>query len=255
MSASIAYIVLLLALCIVLPVYAVLTGKDTKKKFEEAPEKKVIYYRQIIVIQLILATLVFTSMALNGDNIDLIGLAFFKKPIWVLTLISATLIIFWLLNQIKLKPEDFDKLSSKYKDVDFLLPASRREYQWSIAVSYAAGICEEIAFRGFLYWQLLNYMPSVPSVFIVNIVFALSHYSTNLKNMIAAFILGSLLSISFIFTGSLWLAMLVHILVDIYSFTTGWQFSLLKQAHANREMVLKLILVLPSCLRHGFLQI
>ena len=108
--------------------------------------------------------------------------------------------------------------------IKFLLPSTAEEYRWSIAVSFAAGICEEIVFRGFLYWQMVQWLPVIPAIIITNLIFGLCHFATGLKNASLAFGLGVLLSFLFLYTESLWWLMLIHVLIDIYSMTKGKRF-------------------------------
>jgi membrane protease YdiL (CAAX protease family) len=67
------------------------------------------------------------------------------------------------------------------------------------------------------------------AVCIVNVIFGLSHYSTKRKNTFYAFALGAAWSVVYILTGSLWLAMLAHIAIDVHSFTMAYRLLRMKK--------------------------
>ena len=124
-----------------------------------------------------------------------------------------------MINKIEIDPSQTDQLASKYKDVIFLLPASLKEYKWAIVTSFAAGICEEIVFRGFMFLQLNQYLPLVPALILTNLVFALPHYATGIKNALTTFMLGLFWSLSYLLTDTLAFAIFTHILIDMHSST------------------------------------
>ena len=111
-----------------------------------------------------------------------------------------------------------------------------------IFVSFVAGICEEIIYRGFLLWFLTNYIPIVPAVILANLPFGLAHLtSTGIKNSVQAFILALVFTGAFLLTQSLWLPILLHILVDLYASTLSYNSSQMmviknSQTHEIKEV-------------------
>ncbi|MGI9544525.1 MAG: CPBP family intramembrane glutamic endopeptidase [Cyclobacteriaceae bacterium] len=204
---------------IVYPAYAIISAKSTRQMLTEEPDKKVSVYKSTAVLQLILSGLIFLCIAIAGDNITIIGLSFLRDPQRLLLLLVVCWVGLWLLNKMEIPPHKTDRLISQFKDVLFILPANVREYQWATALSFIAGTLEEIIFRGFLYWQLHQYLPLVPAMIITNVVFASAHYVTKIKNVMLTFILGIFFSISYVLSGTLWIAICCHILVDLYSTT------------------------------------
>jgi membrane protease YdiL (CAAX protease family) len=98
-----------------------------------------------------------------------------------------------------------------------LLPRSEAEKRRWVAVSATAGICEEIVFRGFLFYYLQQviglslYGAIVSSSFI----FAISHYYQGLNNVVRIGLVGLLLAILYAVTDSLVLPIALHILLDL----------------------------------------
>ena len=221
---SISYLLLLFILGILFPINGVLSGKRIKEFLSTNPQGKMIFYRQTIIIQFVLATLVFAAMAFNRDSLDEIGLSFFRQPLLVLGLLAICFLGWWLLWNYRFAPRRLRRSIERDAAVKFLFPTTKQEYHWSIGVSFAAGISEEIVFRGFLYWQLAQFLPIIPSIILANLVFGLCHYGTGPKNAFLAFSLGVLLSILFLYTDSLFFLMIIHVLVDIYSMTKGKRY-------------------------------
>ena len=187
--------------------------------FLKNPEAKAGFFKQSIILLTVLATFIVIALVLNKHDLDDIGLAFLKDLRWVAGLLGVPLIWLWLVNKIKITGTRNDKVRRQYADVIDLLPKTAYQYKWGIGLSFAAGIFEEIIYRGFLFWQLNEFMPTVLAVIVANFIFGLSHYATKFKNASRAFLLGMVWSLSFLFTGSLWLAMITHIAIDLFSMT------------------------------------
>lgn len=213
------YIIATVIIGIFYPAYAILDGKSTRQMLIASPPKKVYVYKFTGVLQLILSGLIFIFIFINDDSIDSIGLSFLRKPIWSLLLVGICWIFLWLLNKIEIASKKRAHLVSQYKDVLYIVPTTIREYKWAVLLSFVAGTLEEIMFRGFLFWQLHQYLPLIPAIIITNIVFAIAHFATKLKNVLIAFMLGIFFSTTYVLTESLWIAICTHVLVDLYSAT------------------------------------
>ncbi|MFY0599987.1 MAG: CPBP family intramembrane metalloprotease [Cyclobacteriaceae bacterium] len=218
-----SYSIIFLIVGILIPVITALQGAKVKKLLEASPEKRVAVYQKTVVMLTALAGLIFIGMAINQDNIDIIGLGFIAEPYWLIGLFICSIGGLLAIQKIKVKESDIDKLMRKYKEVIYILPSNLLEYKWMIAVSFVAGIAEEIIFRGFIYWMLVQYMHWTLAMIIMSVLFSISHWGTGIKNVISTLLLSFLWGTSLWLTGSLWLAMLTHILVDLYSGTLAYK--------------------------------
>ena len=225
MEVHISYLILAALVGVIIPIYSVIGGgQKVREILLESPEMKVMVYQQSIIFQWVMTALILGALAFNGDSVDRIGLVFLRHPLWVIGLILAGIAGLWLFRQVEIPPINIEKFRKRNQGVLYLLPITERDYRWAMALSLTAGICEEIIFRGFLFWQLHQFLPLIPSILIVNVLFALSHFATKMKNVVLAFVFGVVCSATFIWTNSLWLAMLLHMLVDFYSLTRGKQY-------------------------------
>ncbi len=102
--------------------------------------------------------------------------------------------------------------------VNGLIPRTRREKGYFTATALAAGVCEEIVFRGFLLYLLGRIFPEL-SLFLLaalaGIGFGAAHFYQGVKGVIKTGLLGILFGFLYISTGSLYLCMAVHFLFDI----------------------------------------
>jgi membrane protease YdiL (CAAX protease family) len=98
-----------------------------------------------------------------------------------------------------------------------LPPMERHPIFLPILIGVAAGVCEEILFRGPIQRGLLRRMPQLTAVVIASILFAAAHldlYGLPIRTM-----LGILLGWIVIRTGSIFPAMVMHAVYDITQLT------------------------------------
>ncbi|MEO9801960.1 MAG: CPBP family intramembrane glutamic endopeptidase [Reichenbachiella sp.] len=203
---------------ILFPGYALIYGGKTHQLLSMHPDKKA-HVMQVTAIQLIvLAVIALSPIFFGQDTLNSVGLDFITKPFWMLGLFIISFFGLWLFHQIKVTPESARKFKSENEPISFLFPDTHREYQYTILVSFVAGVCEEIIYRGFLLSFMLSYISLIPAILLANLPFALAHLSsTGLKNSMQAFILAMIFTAAFLLTESLWLSILLHILVDLYA--------------------------------------
>jgi len=147
----------------------------------------------------------------------------------VSALIVICVLAYFTFTHMPISDARADKLTKTYKDIMYLMPANKKQYNASVLVSIIAGVCEEIIFRGFLYWQLQQYMPVYLAFILTNVLFGLGHAGTKLKNALMTFVLGIIFSTVYVLTESLWSAIVLHIIVDFQSMINGYKLKIKKQ--------------------------
>ncbi|MCP8891779.1 CPBP family intramembrane glutamic endopeptidase [Sphingomonas faeni] len=103
-------------------------------------------------------------------------------------------------------------------NVGSLLPRNRAEIAHAAAMSIAAGISEELAFRLFL--PLLVALVSGNAFVAFGVAIALfgaMHLYQGRAGVIATTLVGALMAAIYLMSGELWLAMLLHALIDLNS--------------------------------------
>lgn len=102
-----------------------------------------------------------------------------------------------------------------------MLPHTSGERLLFLLLSFTAGICEEVTFRGFLSWSLLQIVrflggqwPLWAGLILSTIIFGLAHCYQGWKGVLRTGYTGGVFAILYIWTGSLLLPILCHILID-----------------------------------------
>lgn len=110
------------------------------------------------------------------------------------------------------------KAAKAAQRLSFLLPSSGDERRWWIGVCVAAGVCEEIIYRGFL----LHYFHASPlhlsltwALAASSIVFGIGHLYQGATGAVSTVVVGFLLGVVFLVTGSLMVPMIAHALLDL----------------------------------------
>jgi membrane protease YdiL (CAAX protease family) len=97
-----------------------------------------------------------------------------------------------------------------------IIPVTKPEKAVFCGLSITAGICEELAFRGFLLTAVALASGSVPAgVLLSSIAFGALHAHQNAAGTARAALLGAALCIPLLVTGSIYPSMAAHALIDI----------------------------------------
>jgi membrane protease YdiL (CAAX protease family) len=111
-----------------------------------------------------------------------------------------------------------EKILRAFQRLAFILPVTQEERAWFALVSVTAGICEEVLYRGFL----IRYLSDGPwhaglwiALAIASVSFGLGHGYQGLSGIIGTGLLGAVMAVIFLTTGSLWLSMALHAIIDL----------------------------------------
>lgn len=101
---------------------------------------------------------------------------------------------------------------------DALLPSNRSERRTFAIVAVTAGICEELLYRGVVLYALRHTFPHLAlagAVIISALIFGLGHAYQGWVGVLATAVLGAVLAVVYVATGSLLVPISVHILLDL----------------------------------------
>jgi membrane protease YdiL (CAAX protease family) len=108
-----------------------------------------------------------------------------------------------------------------------LMPRDAGETRAFLVLSGAAAVCEEYIFRGFLLWALTGWTGSVWfAAGVVSLSFGLAHGYQKLAGILRAALLGILLAVPTILTGSLFPAIVAHFWINAAVGLGGWRLLL-----------------------------
>jgi membrane protease YdiL (CAAX protease family) len=109
------------------------------------------------------------------------------------------------------------------------MPENPKEFRLWAVIPLLAGVCEETAYRGVLYRLLLNAWHSVALAILVAVIaFAAAHAIQGWRGALAVGILGGIFHAIVLITGTLYVAILVHV---VYDFVLG--YLLMRSLHSE----------------------
>ena len=103
-------------------------------------------------------------------------------------------------------------------DVGLLIPTTTGGKLFWVVVAATAGVCEEVAFRGYLMTRLrltFHLKSWVIPVIIASLAFGSAHGYQGLGGMILISVYGLMFASLFIYTGRLWPCIIAHFLQDV----------------------------------------
>ncbi len=219
--------ILAILIGIIYPTYFLFTYKKTNLSIKQDPRFRLVDYKQTIAIFWILTVLIL----FNFFTTHLPQLNLYPNFTVISIVISILALAFSVLqySQSNISSDTYTDVKDKMKDVYHYLPKTKREFNWFIILSISAGICEEIIFRLFLFEYLNENIGLLIAFVLTNIIFALTHIGMGKQNIISSFILGLLFSAIYYFTDNIWIAILLHIAIDINGGILGYRINNFEQ--------------------------
>lgn len=99
--------------------------------------------------------------------------------------------------------------------ISALLPRDRDEVMLGAAISLAAGIGEELFFRLLLPVLLAAFIDAIAAVLIAVLLFGLAHAYQGWRGVTVTTLVGALFTVMYLMSGSLAVAMLFHVVIDL----------------------------------------
>jgi len=186
---------------------------------EELPRLRPRLWRRAIATQWLLVAVVIALWAFRGRPFEWLWLN--ARLGWGAGGLVLGLALFALVQQPQRRnlagsPEIVARLRRRLEGVGRLLPASRAEWPGFVPLALTAGVCEEILFRGFVTWALLQVVPVFwVAALLQAALFGLAHAYQGPRGVFLTFGAGAFLTGVVWISGSLWPAMLAHALLDL----------------------------------------
>ncbi|WP_078084072.1 CPBP family intramembrane glutamic endopeptidase [Microbulbifer mangrovi] len=208
----------LLFVLLLLPVVDVLLERFKSKS------KSVEYIKISVVLWSITIFLIYSfyegALSVNNPN-------FLPKSIWKIyaSLLLFTTLILYLIyvvatiyNSEKVRQQVMGQFQSAGDSVLGLLPETRKEFLlFTLLLSVTAGICEELIFRWYLYSFLEGQVHWLIAVFMSSLLFGLWHLYLGWGYVVKTSVMGAILCGVYLYFESILIAIIAHILMDVYS--------------------------------------
>ncbi len=209
---------LTLVLAIGLPLFAWYDAHRTRQRIRAGMAKHdpTTEYQWIMVIQWSLSVALLLTWWLQNRQMQLLGLN--ATAFTLVGLCGLAVALGWLaltVLQLRDTPALREYFASACADFDFILPRTRPQLRWFYATSITAGICEELLYRGFLFWYLEPLVGSIGAWLLSSLLFGLAHAYQGISNIFRTGLLGLVMGLVYLLTESLLAPMVLHAVVDI----------------------------------------
>lgn len=119
--------------------------------------------------------------------------------------------------------EDLARFRQQFGKADLLVPRNGNELGRFYGLALTAGIVEEVLWRGFLIWYLAYFMPLWAAALLSTVGFGLAHSYQGIANVPKITLVGAIFTGIYLLTGSLWIPMILHTVVDVVQGKLGYE--------------------------------
>lgn len=131
--------------------------------------------------------------------------------------IVASILMIWQMITINSNSEKLEEARIQMGDLCELAPQSPAEHRMFSALAITAGLCEEVLYRGVLLAILSPVTGTWQAVAFSSVIFGLGHAYQGMVGMGKTSLIGLIMALLTVFSGSLFVAMLLHIVIDLTS--------------------------------------
>lgn len=213
--------IILLLWLVGMPVYTALTFEKHKKQLIDGSLSRSRAYKDTIVFLWIPTFILLGILWLTDRTVATIGLTFsysMGELIGLGVILILAIIAAWNISGLRTNAESRATLAKEFQPVSYYLPQTKGELAWfNLGVSTTAGFCEELIFRGYLLWLLTPHVGLIGAIAISSALFGLNHIYQGWAGVLKTGIMGLIFALVFWATGSLWAAILLHVLVDVFA--------------------------------------
>lgn len=176
-------------------------------------------YRRTILVQWCVAVFVVGFWLRSGRPLSTLGLGVeASRGTWIglaLTLAACGFLVAQVV-MVRQQPEARAAVRAQLERLRPLLPHTAGEGRWFHLLSVTAGICEEVAYRGFL-MAYFGGLGVAAAILLSTLAFGLSHTYMGRTGALRAGLVGLVVAGLYWLTGSLWASMLLHASADVTS--------------------------------------
>jgi uncharacterized protein len=184
-------------------------------------------YRNTMISHWSLLAAALAVWAMSGRSWEALGLGLeldFGFLLGVLlTLLGIAILVLQLKSIGAADDHVIERIAGRFGNLEMLLPRSRPELSRFYLLSLTAGVVEEILWRGFLIWYLLQFLPLWLAGLVCTVGFGLAHAYQGGKQLPAVTLVGGGFVILYLVTGSVWLPIVLHAAVDILQGRLAWE--------------------------------
>jgi len=222
----------LAVLCgIVLPVVGVLQHRgradDPDLEAFDSTQKIVVYWGNGVLLW-ILAVAVVVAWRHGDRTLAELGLTAPPGRLICGVPLALVFVAAWSLDAWRqlATPERLAETRARWRRDTPFMPETPRELRHSLVLVASASVCEEVAFRGFLVPYVTGFVGTSPAglalaVALPSLVFAVCHAYQGFHAVVKIAFLAGVFGAILVVTGSLWIPIALHLLVDLVGVLLG----------------------------------
>ncbi len=177
-------------------------------------------YRAAIAMQWTLTAAAVALWLATGRPWSLLGVV--PHPTWGLggTALGAAIVIVFVIRQRReaiAADEALDEVRERMRHVEPMLPRTPAEMRTFVKLAFTAGICEELLYRGFMIFYVSRFTNLFAAAAIVSVIFGIGHLYQGRRGVVLTAFAGAFFAAVYLVSGSLFVAMLLHVLMDLHS--------------------------------------
>jgi membrane protease YdiL (CAAX protease family) len=219
--------VIAVIVCIFAPVLAFTARQISSEEIKLESEDKIRLYHSNSLLLIVFALIVATTWRFPHRTLPALGL---DRPVWHPYVFIFLFIIFLfyamdLFFQYGTKKKREKTLSQRHRIFSFI-PVDKNEMIHFAFLAIAAGISEEIIFRGYLihymvFWTGVTFNGILVACLFSSLLFAFLHGYQGVASMAKIFFIALMFCGVFVFSQSLIIVIVAHALIDIFSGLVG----------------------------------
>lgn len=187
---------------------------------------RVRFYRQTMIELWLLTAAVLGWWLWSGRTVSTAGLGVPAGwAFWIGMTVVLALATFLgrQVTTVRASAEARAEVRKQFQGVPALMvPRNQRERRLWVGLSLTASICEEVIYRGYLMWYVMAWLPPAVAVLVSAVVFGVAHIYLGWGiGVLRATIMGLVFGAAYLLTGTLWVPIVLHAVVDITSGFTG----------------------------------
>ena len=214
-------LIILLLLAVVFPLLGVRDYRLLLRQTREGvADARVKFYKGVLKFHWPLTIGLVAWWLLLGNGLESMGL----MPVvagwqWVAIGVGVFAILAQViyLASVSRNADALAKIKEQMGELSILAPQTRTEIRLFDMVSITAGVCEEILYRGLLLATLVSLVGTWPAVAITSLIFGLGHAYQGISGIVKTGLIGLVLALLTVFSGSLFIAIVLHAVVDLTS--------------------------------------
>lgn len=218
--------VLLVVFFVAYPLYGWRTWEATRRKVAAGHLSRLSIFREVVLVQWGATALLAVLWWLAERGPEALALGWGSGPgLWRAWGLVALAVFFLATQDLMLRrsAEARQKFRAQLEGVDALIPRNGRELGGFAAASVTAGVCEELLYRGFLFWWFQGLgLGTVGAAILSTLAFGLAHGYQGWGGVLKTSLVGGAMMGLVLLAGSLWPAVVLHALVDLFGGSMGY---------------------------------